>query len=149
MPIPEELAKQAEQLDDEQWYDFLDELDEVSRRRRQRTDVPSKPPSGNRDDVAAWVARTHFVADPSIREVWYLPGGAPTHEIRFLEVNEHLSGPGPKIEPVDFGLDIEGLDFRLVVADVTSDQLNQIKANPSLLPAGWSLDGKKVWGRRA
>ena len=30
---PAELAHQVEQLDDEDWYDFLDELDEVSRRR--------------------------------------------------------------------------------------------------------------------
>jgi hypothetical protein len=67
---PAELAHQVEQLDDEDWYDFLDELDDVSRRRRQREPELSEPAGTSRDEVAAWVARKHIIADSAIREVW-------------------------------------------------------------------------------
>ncbi|HEV3167861.1 MAG TPA: hypothetical protein VGZ22_27920, partial [Isosphaeraceae bacterium] len=87
-------------------------------------------------------------ADNGVREVWYLPQGAPADEIRFLEVSDRLAGNGSKVEPIEFGLDIEGAAFHLFVADITSERLEQIKKDPSLLPPGWSLDGKVTWGRR-
>ncbi len=149
MSLPIELARQAEQLDEEQWLDFLDELDEVSRRRRQRPEEPSGPASTSRDDVAAWVAREHLLVDRSIREIWYLPEGAPPNEIRLLARSDRLVGFGPKAEPLIFGQEIDGIQFRLAIADVTSEQLDQIQQDPSLLPPGWSLNGKRVWGRRA
>ncbi len=70
-----------------------------------------------------------------------------TEEIRLLEVNDHLAGLGPKVEAITFGLDVEGTYFRLSIADVTSEQLDQIKRDPAYLPAGWSLVGKKSWRR--
>jgi len=148
MPNPIELARQVEQLDDEDWYDFLDELDAVSRRRREREPESPGPSGTSRDQVAAWVAKQHIIADSGIREVWYLPTGAPADEIRFLDVSDRLAGPEGKAQAIDFGLDIEGVPFRLLVADVTSDQLDQLKRDPSLLPPGWSLDGNHVWRRR-
>ena len=53
-----------------------------------------------------------------------------------------------RAEAIDFGLNVGGSPFRLSVADVTSDLLEQIQADPARLPAGWSLDGKQVWPRR-
>ncbi len=64
-----------EQTDDEHWYDYLDKLDEDSRRRRLRAQPLAPPRSGAREDIAAWVAKQHLVVDTSIREVWYLPQG--------------------------------------------------------------------------
>jgi hypothetical protein len=148
MPTPIELARQAEQFDDEQWYEFLDEIDEVSRRRRQRAREPAQLAGKSRDEVAAWLAKKHFIADSGIREVWYLPTGAPPDEIRFLELNDRLAGTESKVEAIDFGMDVEGAHFRLFVADITSKQLKQIKKDPSRLPKGWSLDGHIVWRRR-
>jgi hypothetical protein len=139
----------AEQIDDEQWFDYLDEVDEVARRRR---DLPPDSPAGKgRDDVAAWLARKHLIADNAIREVWYLPEGAPADEIRLLELNDRLAGPEFESNPeaIDFGLDVEGARFRLSVADVTSEQLERIRENPSRLPPGWSLEEKRVWRRGA
>jgi hypothetical protein len=52
-------------------------------------------------------------------------------------------------QPIDFGLDIQGLQLRLLVADITSKQLDQIKHDSSNLPPGWSLDGNRAWKRRA
>ena len=136
-------------LQDEQWYEVLDELDEASRRRRQHTVVPAAPADKSRDQVAAWVAKKHLLVDSAIREVWYLPRGAPPEEIRLLELNDRLAGNESKAEAMDFGLDMEGAQFRLFVADITSEQLEQIKHEPSRLPPGWSLDENKIWRRGA
>lgn len=140
-PIPE-------QIDDEQWYEYLDKLDEASRRQRQRARAFTGPTSGSPDEVAAWLAKKHLIADSGIREVWYLPQGAPADEIRLLEVNDRLAGRESDVDPVDFGLDVGGVPLRLFVADITSDQFAQIKQNPSRLPVGWSLGGAKHWSRR-
>jgi hypothetical protein len=145
-PTPDELAHQLEQLDDEQWYQFLDQLDQVSRRRRQRP--LADPASPGRDDVAAWVARKHFIADSAVNQIWYLPSGAPNDEIRLMEVNDRLAGPDDSVRPIDFGLDIAGAQFKLVVADVTSEQLRQIQQDPSRLPSGWTFDGATPFTRR-
>jgi len=138
-----------EDLPDEEWYRQLDRYDEASRLRRQRAEMPAQPTSGSRDEVAAWVARKHLIADSAIREVWYLPREAPPEEIRLLELNDRLAGAESKTEAIDFGLDVEGARFRLFVADVTSDELDQIKRDPSRLPPGWSLDDKRTWRRGA
>jgi hypothetical protein len=137
-----------DQIDEEDWYNYLDKLDEESRRLRKRTPWPEAPKSPNRDDVAAWVAKQHFITDISIREIWYLPQGAPDDEIRFLELNERLPGDPSKVEPIDFGLEVRGAHFRLFVADVSGDQLEQLKQDSARLPAGWHVGGHLVWRRR-
>src|SRR5205823_1338323 len=97
--------RHAEDLSDEDWYQELDRYDEASRLRRKRAQAPAPPAEKNRDSVAAWVARTHLIADTGIREVWYLPREAPPEEIRLLELNDRLAGIGDKAEAIDFGLD--------------------------------------------
>jgi hypothetical protein len=148
MSNPSEIARQVEQLDDEQWYDFLDELDAVTRRRRQRAPAQDAPAGRTRDEVAAWLAHKHLIGDSAIREVWYLPTGAAPDEIRLLEVNDRLPGPSCQAEALGFGLDLEGVNFRLSVADVSGEQMEGVKADPSRLPAGWSLADSRVWRRR-
>jgi hypothetical protein len=137
-----------EQTEDGQWYDYLDRLDEASRRRRQRVQVGERPANNGRDEVAAWVARKHLIADTGIREVWYLPAGAPPEDIRLLEVNDRIAGGGERVEPIDFRLDIEGANYRLLVADVTTEELEQVRRDPSPLPPGWDLHDAIFWGRR-
>ena len=148
MSTPAEIARQAEQLDDERWYDFLDEVDEASRRRRQRAQSPDRPTGTGRDEVAAWLAKKHLIADGSIREVRYLPAGAPADEVRLLEVSDRLATMTTAVEAIDFGVEIGGAGFCLNVADISSEQLRQIEKDSSLLPAGWSLDGSQIWRRR-
>jgi hypothetical protein len=145
----QQLPPDPDQTDDEPWYDYLDRLDEDSRHRRQRAQAPAPPMGKSRDEVAAWVARKHLFADSGIREVWYLPRGAPLEEIRLLELNDRLAGTEAKAEAIDFGLDVEGARFRLFVADITTEQLDKIKQDPSRLPPGWSLDENRVWRRGA
>lgn len=137
------------QTDDEQWYEYLDRLDEDARRRRTSSQSVDAPIGGNRDEIAAWVAKKHFVTDSSIREIWYLPQGSPQEEIRFLEVNDRLAGTESNVQAIDFGLDIQGAQYRLLVADITSEKLEEIKKDPARLPSGWSLDGNTIWRRKA
>ena len=100
-----------------------------------------------RDEVAQWVARQHMGADGAIHQVWYLPSGAPANEIRLLEASDRYGGFA-NIKPIDFGLDVDGAKYTLLVADVTSEQLEKIKSDSSILPTGWSVASSVVWGRR-
>jgi len=136
-----------EQTPDDLWYDYLDRLDIDSRSRRQHAQTLDPPRSGNRDEIAGWVAKSHFVADGSVREIWYLPHEAPPGEIRLLEVSDRLVSNGA-VDAMEFGLDLENAQFQLLVADLSSDQLEQIKQDESLLPKGWSLVDHQVFRRR-
>jgi hypothetical protein len=147
MSKPTELAREVESFSDAEWVEFLDELDEVSRRRRQRAPLSSKPSGTGRDEVAGWIASRHFAADSSIKEIWYLPAGSPPEEIRLVEVNGRLAGGGWGVEPIDFSLDVGNVQFRLLVADTTSEELEAGKRDPSILPPGWSLSGAAIWRR--
>jgi hypothetical protein len=137
----------VENFTDTEWVEFLDELDEVSRRRRQRAPVPSQPSGTGRDEVAGWVASRHLAADSSIREIWYLPTGSPPDEIRLIEVNGRLAVGGWGVEPIDFALEVDNIRFKLLVADTTNDELERAKKDPSIFPPGWWLSGAKIWGR--
>jgi hypothetical protein len=131
------------------WYEYHDKLDEASREWRKLHKVPASPRDGSRDAVAEWLAERHLIADSGIREVFYLPSGASSNEIRLLEVNDQFAGDESRVKPIDFGLDVDGAPFQLLVADVTSDQLEQIRKDQSRLPAGWSLEQNRVWRRGA
>jgi len=133
----------------ETWFDFLDDLDAVTREWNRQDHGLAEPEQKDRDTVAAWVAKSHFITDSAIREVWYLPKDAPQDEIRLLELSDRLPGNETVVEPIGFGLDLEGASFRLVIADVTTDQMEQIKQRAQPLPSGWSLDQNKVWRRGA
>jgi hypothetical protein len=141
--------RHAEDLAEEDWFQELDRYERASRLRRQRVQAPAPPKGKSRDEVAAWVARNHLIADFGIREVWYLPGEAPPEEIRLLELSDWLGGTKSQAEAIDFGLDVEGARFRLSVADIPSEQFDLIKKDPSRLPSGWSLDESRVWRRGA
>lgn len=133
---------------DEYWYDYLDELDKNAREWRKRAPDTSEPVSTARDEVAKWIAAKHFIADSSIREIWYLPREAPADEIRLLEVNDRFVVNDETVEAIDFDLSVKGAPFRLRIADMSSDQLDQVKHDPGRLPVGWSLDDGQVWRRR-
>ena len=88
--------------------------------------------------------------DPEIREIHYLPANAPLREVRLLEVNARLAVPsslGP-VEPVDFMPDLDGLDFTLLVADITPEEWEAIRRRQLSLPEGWVLDEQaQTFGR--
>jgi hypothetical protein len=151
MQSPQELARTAEQYDEEQWFEFLDELDAVSRRRQKRSEETTQLYDGERDSMARWVARTHLNSDSGIRQIWYLPQGSPADEIRLLEVNDRLAvseAEAARVEPIEFGLASKDSPFKLLVADITGDQLEAIKDGRLILPTGWQLSGNVILSRR-
>jgi hypothetical protein len=59
-----------------------------------------------------------------------------------------LAGSQAGVEAVDLGLDVARKPFRLLDADITSDQLLQLRQDPSRLPPGWPIDGASNSARR-
>lgn len=98
-----------------------------------------------RDEFAHWIGRRHFEIDKGISRILHLPTGAPPDEVRLLEVNELAAIPeNAPIEALDFTPDLDGMPYRLVVADVTPRQYEAIQVGTLPLPAGWSLDGSQA-----
>lgn len=101
--------------------------------------------SEKRAAFAGWLARQHLTFDSRLTLAVYLPNGAPEDEVRLLEVNTGLyPGPGNPIAPVETTPATADIPFRVWVADITPDEWNRIQANPGLLPAGWSLEGRQT-----
>lgn len=100
----------------------------------------------DRDEMARWYAVQHMRTDPGIGEVYYLPTGAPDHEIRLIEINSRLTVPLDELEPVDFSVDAgDEVEHSLFVLDVTPEQWKRIQANALTLPATWSLTDAKEY----
>lgn len=143
-PVPAEFATKMTQ---DEWFDYLEEADSAAKIRKKMSEPATPKPSSSRDEIAEWVAQRHMGADGGIQEIWFLQ--SPPGEIRLLEVSERYTGNGAKIEPIDFGLDLDGGKYTLVVADVSSAQIEKVKANPATsLPKDWTIDGAIIWGRR-
>jgi hypothetical protein len=107
------------------------------------------PAAFDRDAMAAFYAKRHKVTDPSVREIHYLPTGAPANEIRFVEVNEAIAGTADP-DPIDFGVDAGTPDeHKLIVLDVTPKQWEEIREGTLHLPPGWTLeDAQEISGGR-
>ncbi len=157
-PVPGDVAvfgswidylklRRAEDLPVDIWFDELDRVDEAARIRRQRADEPDEPQSSARDDVAAWLARSQFLVDASLREIWYLPTDAPADEIRFLAINDRVVRSNWIIQPFVSGVDVAGAEFRSLIADITTGEFARIQEQSLPLPSGWTLTGARHWRR--
>jgi hypothetical protein len=143
-PDPNDLA----QIPQDDWFDYLEKGDAAAK-FRNKLHEPQKPKGDDRDQVAEWVAKRHMAADGGISQVWYLRSGSPAHEIRLIEISEQFTSDEGRIDPFDFGLDVDGAKYKLLIADISSDRFARIQENPSdILPKGWSLDGASAWSRR-
>ena len=145
-PAPEDFANS---MTADEWFDFLEESDAAwkIRNARHENDDPTK--TSGRNQIAEWVAKRHMSSDGGIRQIWFLDSGSPADEIRLLEVSERYTGDGTQFEPIDFGLDIDGKQFKLMVADVSTEHLHKIERDPAkTLPKDWTIDKAIVWDRR-
>ena len=145
MPDVDELFRQLKELPQRQYSDLIRRIDVERRHAVEHEEWEHPPGEMSRDEFAHWMGRQHFAIDRGIVQILYLPNGAPADEVRLLEVNElaHLPENGP-IEAIDFMPDIEGVHFRLVVADVTPRQFDAIHADRKALPEGWGLEGSQA-----
>lgn len=145
MPNIDGLYKDLLDLPQRQYSDLICRVDRERRQAVEQEEKEHPPEAGmTRDEFARWIGRRHFAIDKGISRIVYLPQGAPPEEVRLLEVNElaHIPENAP-IEAIDFMPDIEGLHYRLFVADVSPRQFADIEAHRIGLPAGWTLEGSE------
>lgn len=94
--------------------------------------------------VAAHLAMVHYQIEPGMRDIFELesPSSQNGEEtIRLLEVNGNSTGEG--IYPLFFGAHpARGVPFPSVIVEVTPEEFEKIKLDPSQLPNGWRL-GKR------
>ena len=144
----DQLVEQLTGLDD---ADFATVVERARRQRLAHRTTPAELPHDlNRDNLARWYATRHLSIEPTIREVIYLPEGAPGNEIRFVEVDTLSSMPDDApVEAIDFRVDRDlPVEHRLFVADVSPGQWERIRAGTLSLPAGWQLENIRMYGRR-
>jgi len=151
MPQPDEVREFLVNLPEEQYGEIVADVETI---RRQRVvaelEAEPRPDPLDRDGVARWLAKMHLATDPSIVEVIYLRDDLPLDEIHFVEVNRLLNLPIPpdkRLEPLDFGADVDGLGHSLFGVDVTPEQLKLVKQGRLLLPSNWSLQGNRSFVR--
>jgi len=144
------LAQDLAELEEADWIEVWDNASEL-RKKTNETKYTYEDPNleMSRDQFAQWVAFRHLASNASLRQVVYFPQGAPSDEIRFLEIDGDPWLPEEdRPERSDFSPNILGISFRVIVADITPNQWRRIKNDPSLLPEGWSLTNSVNWGQR-
>jgi hypothetical protein len=149
MPTRQETIEYLRNLPEGEYSDLIGEVDAHRLEQlEQEEQLHPLPAHADRDTVARWIARRHLATDPSIIRIYYLLD-APPQVIRFLEINRLLTLPIPpnnRVTALHFGLDAEGADFNLFVADVTPEQLTMIQQGRLQLPEGWALEPHLVLG---
>lgn len=97
--------------------------------------------SQSRDAAADSLAQAHYAVDPGVQLIIRLVAEAdremdPKEPIKLLEVNENAVGGG--IQPLFFGPHpASGMLFSSVIVDVTPEEYDEIRKQPSLLPNNW------------
>ncbi len=137
----------GDEIDEADWFDYLDRVDEEARLFRKRVVVDDTPVGRPKDEVAAWLAKWHLRIDSDVHEIWYLPSGSPLDEIRLLELSDRVVHDEGKINAVNYRLDMEGIPFRLMVADASTEGADLARSDPQQLPDGWSLERSQSWTR--
>lgn len=93
------------------------------------------------ENAAKRLAQRHYQFEPAITEIRTLTSGRPfepNEPIRLLEVNSNTIASG--IMPLRFDpAPASGIPFPSVIVEVTPDEYEQIKKDPSMLPNGWTL----------
>ena len=93
--------------------------------------------------IAHKLAEAHYALEPGIARIIRLLAGSareddPAEPVKLLEVNEDTIADG--IRPVFFGARPDkGIPCASVIIEVTPDEYEQIRANPSMLPNNWRL----------
>jgi hypothetical protein len=143
----EQLTEKLRALPRGQYVELIRQVDAERRKTAERMENSHPPGRGaSRDSFVQWIVSHHFAIDKGVVKILHLPSGAPEKEVRLLEVNELAKIPeNGTVQAFDFMPDIEGVDFALLVADVTPKQFAAIMEGKALLPKGWRLDGYQAF----
>jgi hypothetical protein len=101
-----------------------------------------------KDDVARDLIRHHFTVEPELQAVYRIMSAnetSPDEPIKLLEVNAATVATG-SVEVFGFAPS-KVTPFAVMIAEITPEELEQLKSDPRALPQGWSLKGAKVFER--
>ena len=101
-----------------------------------------------KDDAARALIDWHFEIEPDLEEVFLVVGDDETaadEPIKLLEVNA-ATVPTGSVEPFAFA-PAGDIPYRVVVAEITPQELKEIIASPHRLPRGWDLRRAKRFTR--
>ena len=101
-----------------------------------------------KDAAARQLIQWHFKVEPELREVYRIvtaDEGSRDEPIRLLEVNAATVSTG-SVEPFTFS-PTEEVPFRTVIAEITPEELQNIRSHPETLPQGWSLSSAEHFVR--
>jgi len=92
------------------------------------------------DEAAQRLIDWHFRTEPELREVWMFTGQDDTSAEPIIELLE-VNAATPATGSVDtFSFPPAGdIPYRTVIAEVTPEEFEQIRRQPSRLPRGWDL----------
>ncbi len=96
----------------------------------------------NKDSVAKALVEAHFAVEPHLTEVWRVIGdneSSATEPIKLLEVNVATVATG-SVTPFAFS-PTQDVPYPTVVAEVTPEEFEAAKHDPSRLPKGWRWGG--------
>jgi hypothetical protein len=99
----------------------------------------------NKEQVATELIRAHFKVEPHLTEVWRILGdneASPSEPIKLLEVNVATVATG-SITPFSF-TPTEDVPFPTIIVEVTPEEFESVKKDPSKLPRDWSLAGGRA-----
>ena len=143
MTQTDELARALTELPRKEYSNLINKVDAERRKAFEHREREAGPRADMSEaEFAQWIGRQHFYVDKGICQVFYLPVGAPAGEVRLLEVNELAIIPEEaQIWAIDFLPEIDGINYSLLVADVTPRQLEGIRNGLIPLPLGWTMEG--------
>jgi hypothetical protein len=140
----DQLHHQLIRLPRREYSELIHRVDRERRQAVEREEGEAPTPGIDRDRFARWIGKRHYDIDKGITRVVYLPDNAPPDELRLLEVNSLAAIPeNAPVTAVDFMPDIEGIHYKLFVADVTPGQFDAIEREELALPEGWSLHDRQ------
>jgi hypothetical protein len=104
--------------------------------------------ANDKDRAARDLIQHHFAVEPELRAVYRILSAnetSPEEPIKLLEVNAATVATG-SVEVFGFAPS-KSTPFSVMIAEVTPEELEQLKANPLAMPQGWSLAQAEVFER--
>ena len=102
----------------------------------------------SKDDAVKELVEHHFAVEPDLRAVYRIVGDreqAPDEPIKLLEVNA-ATVPTGSVEVFTFSPSAE-VPYRVQIAEITPEELEQFRGDPTAVPRGWDLARVELFAR--
>ena len=102
----------------------------------------------NKDQATRELVEHHFALEPGLNVVYRIVNdneASPREPIKLLEINAATIATG-SVEIFGFGPSRD-LPFSVEIAEITPDEFEQFRNDPTALPTGWDLGQAKMFQR--